>query len=202
MNTSTVKPDLSFRIGAEFEESIRVKKQTLDEQLSVLNEILQTILQVLKAGNKVILFGNGGSAADSQHIAAELVSKFRRDRSALAAIALTTDTSILTSIANDYSYDYVFARQIEAHGRPGDVAVGISTSGNSPNVLRALETARDMGISAIGFTGADGGQLKECVDICFRVPSQSTARIQEVHITAAHALCELLEQELFGDASE
>lgn len=196
---SAVAVDPATRITTLFEESIRVKSRTLDEQLSVLNDILQVLLRALKAGNKVILFGNGGSAADSQHIAAELVSRFLRDRRALPAIALTTDTSILTSVANDYAYENVFARQIEALGRPGDVAVGISTSGNSPNVLRALETAKSMDMGTVGFTGASGGRLKACVDICFCVPSQSTPRIQEVHITAAHALCELIEEDIFGD---
>jgi D-sedoheptulose 7-phosphate isomerase len=152
------------------------------------------LIQTLAAGRKVLIFGNGGSAADSQHIAGELVSKFRRERQALAAIALTTDTSILTSIGNDYGFDYLFARQIEALGQEGDVAWGISTSGNSPNVLRAVKTAREQGLITLGFTGQDGGELKNLVDICFCVPSSSTPRIQEVHITVAHALCELVEQ--------
>jgi D-sedoheptulose 7-phosphate isomerase len=188
-------------IRAELEESVRVKQRVIDEQAFVLEEILQILLRSLRAGNKIILFGNGGSAADSQHIAAELISKFRRDRSALPAIALTTDTSILTSIANDFSFDYVFSRQIEGLGERGDVALGISTSGNSPNVINALQTANEMGMTTIGFTGAEGGALKDHVDICFHAPSQNTARIQEVHIAAAHTLCELIEQELFGKSS-
>jgi D-sedoheptulose 7-phosphate isomerase len=185
-------------IKAELEESVWVKQRVIDEQVFVLEEILQILLQALRAGNKVILFGNGGSAADSQHIAAELISKFRRDRSALPAIALTTDTSILTSIANDFSFDYVFSRQIEGLGEQGDVALGISTSGNSQNVINALRIAKEMGMTAIGFTGSDGGILRNHVDICFCVPSQSTPRIQEVHIAVAHTLCELIEQEFFG----
>jgi D-sedoheptulose 7-phosphate isomerase len=185
-------------IKAELEESVWVKQRVIDEQVFVLEEILQILLQALRAGNKVILFGNGGSAADSQHIAAELISKFRRDRSALPAIALTTDTSILTSIANDFGFDYVFSRQIEGLGEKGDVALGISTSGNSPNVINALRLAKEMGMTTIGFTGSDGGILRNHVDICFCVPSQSTPRIQEVHIAVAHTLCELIEQEFFG----
>jgi D-sedoheptulose 7-phosphate isomerase len=157
------------------------------------------LLKALDAGNKVILFGNGGSAADSQHIAGELVSKFRRERKALPAIALTTDTSILTSIANDFGFEYVFARQVEALGAPGDIALGISTSGNSPNVIHALRVARQLGLVTIGFTGEDGGELKDAVDICFQVPSNSTPRIQEMHITVAHTLCELIEIELLKE---
>lgn len=187
------------RLVAELEESIQVKKRVIDGQVHILTEILQVLLQALQADNKIILFGNGGSAADSQHIAAELVSKFRRDRRALPAIALTTDTSILTSIANDYSFANVFARQIEAIGQKGDVAIGISTSGNSPNVLDGMVMAKEQGLVTIGFTGADGGKLKDSADICFQAPSQSTARIQEAHITAAHALCELIEQEFYHD---
>jgi D-sedoheptulose 7-phosphate isomerase len=186
-------------IKAELEEGVRVKQRVIDEQVFVLEEILQILLQTLRAGNKIILFGNGGSAADSQHIAAELISKFRRDRSALPAIALTTDTSILTSIANDFSFDYVFSRQIEGLGEKGDVALGISTSGNSQNVIHALRIAKEMGMTTIGFTGAEGGALKDHVDICFHAPSQNTPRIQEVHIAVAHALCELIEQELFSE---
>ncbi len=186
---------LGQKIVNELEDSIQVKRRVIDEQIPVLNEIVQLLIRTLQAGNKIILFGNGGSAADSQHIAAELVSKFRRDRQALPAIALTTDTSILTSIANDYGYENVFSRQIEALGRPGDVAIGISTSGNSPNVIQGVKTALAKGMITVGFTGEEGGELKDWVDICFRVPSRSTPRIQEVHITVAHAMCELIEQE-------
>ncbi len=182
------------QIAAEFAESIQIKQHVLAEQLSALNRILQVLLKALGAGNKVLLFGNGGSAADAQHIAAELVSKFRRNRGALPAIGLTTDTSILTSIGNDFGFENAFSRQIEALGQIGDVAIGLSTSGNSPNVLKGLHMASEMGLTTIGFTGQDGGKLKDMVDICFHAPSQSTARIQEVHITAAHALCELIEQ--------
>ena len=144
-----MKPEdgsLAARIAAELEESIQVKEKTLEEQLTTLEEIGQAMLGALREGNKVILFGNGGSAADSQHIAAEFINRFRLERRAMPAIALTTDSSVLTSIANDYSFDNVFSRQIEAIGESGDVALGISTSGNSPNVLKAFETARQLGI--------------------------------------------------------
>ncbi len=177
-------------------ESIAVKQKALGENEAAFIEMVEVVLEALRSGHKVLLFGNGGSAADAQHIAAEMVSKFGRDRRALPAIALTTDTSILTSIANDYAYDRVFARQIEALGQPGDVAIGISTSGNSPNVLKALALARERGLHTVGLTGLDGGKLPEAVDICLRVPSNRTPRIQEVHITVAHALCEIVEREL------
>lgn len=178
------------------EESIRVKRRVLEQQMFELNAIAKLLKRRLEAGNKVLLFGNGGSAADSQHIAAELVSKFNRDRKALPAMALTTDTSILTSISNDYDFDRTFARQIEALGHKGDVAIAISTSGNSPNVLKAVGTAKEKGLATVGLTGQNGGKLKGCVDLCFRAPSNSTPRIQEVHITIAHVICDILEQEL------
>ncbi len=188
--------DFSPRLTQILEESIAVKKRVAAEHVAVLNQIAQTLRKCLAEGNKILLFGNGGSAADSQHIAAELVSKFFHNRKALPAIALTTDTSILTSVANDYSFEEVFARQIEALGHKGDVAIGISTSGNSPNVLKALRLAKQRGLVTIGLTGEDGGKLPHAVDICFRAPSKSTPRIQEVHITIAHAICEIIEEEL------
>jgi len=196
----TTQISVASRIIDEFENSIQVKRQVIDEQVSALEEIADILIHAMKIGNKIILFGNGGSAADSQHFAAELVSKFRRWRKALPAIALTTDTSILTSIGNDYGFVEVFSRQIEALGERGDVAIGISTSGNSPNVLEGIATARSMGMTTVGFTGAEGGNLKNLVDFCFQVPSTNTARIQEVHITAAHALCELIDQEFYEQA--
>ncbi len=185
------------RIAEELENSIEVKKRVIDEQLSTLNDIATLSIQTIQEGKKIILFGNGGSAADAQHIAAELVNMFSRDRRALPAIALTTDSSILTCIANDRSFEDVFSRQIEAIGQKGDMAIGISTSGNSPNVLKAIRTAKERGIMTVGFTGADGGKLKDYANICFRVPSRATPRIQEVHITVAHAICGLIEEELF-----
>lgn len=189
--------DFIQRIVHELESSIHTQQRLLAGHLPTLDTLAQLLVRTLQEGNKILLFGNGGSAADSQHIAAELVSKFRRDRRALPAIALTTDTSILTSISNDYSFESVFSRQIEALGQKGDVAIGISTSGNSPNVLEGVRAAKTKGMVTVGFTGEDGGRLRDCVDICFCAPSQSTPRIQEVHITVAHILCELIEQEFY-----
>ena len=184
------------RIAAELEESVAVKRRVLAEETATVAAIAEAIIGGLKSGKKIVLFGNGGSAADSQHIAAELVGRFRRERRALAAVALTTDTSILTSIANDDAFENVFARQIEAIGEEGDIAIGISTSGTSPNVLNALRTARRMGLTTVGFTGESGGGVRDVVDLCFRVPSGSTPRIQEAHIAVAHAICDVVEEAL------
>lgn len=191
--------NLESAIAAELSASIETKNRVLESQLAVLGEIAGLLISALRRGNKVLVFGNGGSAADAQHLAAELVSRFRRNRKALAAVALTTDTSILTAIGNDYGFEQVFARQVEALGEKGDVAFAISTSGNSPNVLKAVSAARRLGLATVGFTGQGGGKLQECVDVCFRVPSDSTPRIQEAHIAAAHALCEVLEEDFCRD---
>jgi len=188
--------DFCSKIALELESSVQVKTQVIAEQITRLNEIVQLVIRALQEGKKIVLFGNGGSAADCQHWAAEMVGKFKRDRKALPFVALTTDTSILTSIANDYGFENVFSRQIEALGQEGDVAIGISTSGNSPNVLKGIIVAKAKGMTTVGFTGGDGGKLVDCADICFQVPSQSTPRIQEVHITVAHIICEIIEQEL------
>jgi D-sedoheptulose 7-phosphate isomerase len=150
----------------------------------------------VRAGGKILVFGNGGSAADAQHIAAEFVIRYKADRAPIAAIALTTDTSALTACGNDFGFDAIFERQVEALGRPPDVAVGISTSGNSPNVLRGLRKAREMGLKTIGFGGGNGGQLPPMCDALIVVPSAVTARIQEMHITIGHMLCKTLEQRL------
>lgn len=161
--------------------------------LPQLRQIGEAMVDSLRKGGKILWLGNGGSAADSQHLAAELVGRFSRERPALASIALTTDTSILTAVANDYGYERIFARQIDALCRAGDVVVGLSTSGNSANVLRALEVANDRQATTIGFTGSDGGALRSLVRHCLRVPSQSTARIQEAHILLGHLLCDWVE---------
>jgi D-sedoheptulose 7-phosphate isomerase len=159
-------------------------------------------VDALRAGGKILLAGNGGSAADAQHVAAEFVGRFGRERPALAAVALTTDTSILTAIGNDYGYEQLFARQVRALGRPGDVLVVYSTSGRSPNVLAALEAARAGGLATIGFTGNHGGPIRERCDILLEVPSDQTPRIQEGHMVLGHVLCGLVEQALFPpDAS-
>jgi len=151
-------------------------------------------IHALVSGRKLILFGNGGSAADAQHIAAELVGRYLRERRALPAVALTTNTSNITAIANDYSYDEVFSRQIEAFGNPGDIAVGISTSGNSRNVIRAMAAAKVKDMTTIGITGSCGGELRDATDYCLCVPSTRTPRIQEAHIWLGHTLCEIIEQ--------
>ena len=151
------------------------------------------IVSALRAGGKVLIFGNGGSAAEAQHFAAELVGRFVRDRAAMPAIALSSDPSVVTSVANDYGFDRVFARQIDAFGRPGDVAMGISTSGASPNVLAALELARERGLRTIALTGRDGGPVGRAADLHINVPSDATARVQEVQMTLLHAICEIVE---------
>lgn len=153
-------------------------------------------IAALRQGNKILLFGNGGSAADAQHWATELTVRYRVNRPALAALALTTDSSALTAIGNDFGFEQVFARQIEALARPGDIAIGISTSGSSPNVVAGLVRARALGCATVGFTGNDGGRLAGIVDIALIVPSSSTARIQELHVVLAHALCEAIEADL------
>ena len=155
----------------------------------------EALSDALRAGGKLLVFGNGGSASDAQHLSAELVGRFMKERAAMPAIALTVDTSILTAIANDYAYDQVFVRQIEALGRPGDVAMGISTSGESPNVIAALQAARARGLKTIALTGRGGGGVGRAADIHVNVPDQSTARVQEVHRTLLHVMCEVIEED-------
>ena len=177
-----------------FAESIKVKEDTLRMNMEAIIDAVEAITQCLKANRKVMFFGNGGSAADSQHIAAEFIGRFKEERKALAAIALTTDTSILTALGNDYGFAQVFARQIEGLGQAGDIAVGISTSGNSLNVIHGLQKAREMGIKTISLTGCGGGKIAPLSDIKIIVPSKVTARIQESHICVAHAICEIVEE--------
>ncbi|HEX6463165.1 MAG TPA: D-sedoheptulose 7-phosphate isomerase [Vicinamibacterales bacterium] len=155
----------------------------------------QAISDALKARRTLLVFGNGGSAADAQHLTAELVGRFQRERSAMPAIALTVDTSILTAIGNDYSFRQIFARQVEALGRPGDVALGISTSGESPNVVAALQAAKAKGLKTIALTGRDGGSVGRAADIHVNVPDQNTQRVQEVHMTLLHVMCEVIEED-------
>ncbi|MGQ9549499.1 MAG: D-sedoheptulose 7-phosphate isomerase [Roseiflexus sp.] len=181
----------------EIEASIDVKRHTIETQAPTIVAIAERVVETFRRGGKLLLCGNGGSAADAQHIAAEFVSRFRRERRGLPAIALTTDTSILTAIGNDYGYERVFARQVEALGSPGDMVLGISTSGISASVIAAMRTARNNGMATIGFTGVSGGTLVDHVDLCLCVPSNNTARIQEVHITVAHVVCEIVERALF-----
>jgi len=182
------------------EESIRVKERFVKENMDGLLTAAQRLATYFAAGHKLLIFGNGGSAADAQHIAAEFVNRFIVERKPLPALALSTDTSILTSIPNDYSFDEVFSKQIKALGRKDDMALGISTSGNSKNVILALETARDMGLYTVGLTGCGGGELARCCDLALIVDSRATPRIQETHITAGHILCELVDRILFPEA--
>lgn len=180
------------------DESRSLKKSffaTNEQRVAILAE---TVCAALEKGNKLLLYGNGGSAADAQHIAAELVGTFRCDRKPLAAIALTTDSSVLTSLANDFGYENVFARQIRALGRPGDVSIAISTSGNSANVLVGTEAALETGLVTVGLTGGNGGKLAAKVEQHLNVPHPSTARVQEVHIMIGHIICELVEEKLKG----
>ena len=185
------------KIEGILEESISVKKDLMASQLDVIEKAAAAVIRSLKAGGKVIIFGNGGSAADSQHMAAELVGKFLKERKGLPAVALTVNTSILTAIANDYSYDEVFSRQLDAIAGNNDVAVGISTSGNAKNVIRAVELANKKGMVTIALTGRDGGGLAKIAKISIIVPSRSTPRIQEAHVTVVHILCQMVEEALF-----
>ncbi len=180
-----------------FQESADLKLRFIRQNAEVLSQVVKVVVNAFKGGNKVLLFGNGGSAADAQHIAAEFVNRFLIERPPLPAIALTTDTSILTSISNDYGYVDSFSKQIKALGKEGDVAVGISTSGSAANVIKALKVAREMGLKTVGLAGMDGGELAKIVDLAVVVDSQVTARIQEVHITIGHVLCEMVDRMLF-----
>ena len=184
------------RIRRLAHESIVAKQRFFDESASDIARAAQMIIEAMRAGGKLLIFGNGGSAADAQHIAAELAFKMGRERSALPALALTTDTSLLTAISNDRSFDFVFARQIQSVGRKGDIALAISTSGNSPNMVEAVKQARSMEIKTIGLLGAGGGQVAPLVDLPLVVPHRDTPRIQEVHITVGHIICQLIEDEL------
>jgi len=177
-------------------ESLAAHQRLLAESLPTLARVAVAIVHALRTGHRILLFGNGGSAADAQHVAAELVGRFAREREPWSAIALTTDTSILTAVGNDWEFADVFARQVRALGRPGDVVVGISTSGRSPNVLRGLAAGRALGAYAVGFTGGAGGAMRDACDLCFCAPADTTPRIQELHILAWHAVCEAVEATL------
>ncbi len=177
-----------------FRDSAAVKLRFAEEYAPRIEAVARRMAETLRMGGKILFFGNGGSAADAQHLAAEFVNRFLRDRGALAAVSLTTDTSALTSIGNDLGFDQIFSRQVEALGRPGDLVVAISTSGNSPNVLRGVEAARRLGCGTVGLTGGSGGLLANAVDEAFIVPSAETPRIQETHITLGHALCALVDE--------
>jgi D-sedoheptulose 7-phosphate isomerase len=184
-----------------FADSASVKQQFAREHADRIVQVATLIATAFREGHKVLLFGNGGSATDAAHIAAEFVGRYHRERAPLPAIALATDIAAITCIANDYGYDELFARQVRAHGQKGDIAIGISTSGNSPNVLKGIEAARGVGLTTIAWTGGSGGKLAGMVDHPFVVPSKVTARIQESHITLGHVLCELIEEQLLGKTS-
>jgi len=188
-------------VKSQIEASIQAKQAILKDPdlLQLISNAAATVTKAYKNGKKTLLAGNGGSAADAQHIAGEFVSRFYFDRPGLPSIALTTDTSILTAIGNDYGYEKLFARQVQALGNEGDVFIGISTSGNSPNVLKALEVCKEKGITSIGLTGMSGGKMADKCDICIKVPSAETPRIQESHILIGHIICCITEEEMFAD---
>lgn len=189
------------RVQNHFNESIQTKTAATEILATPIVQASETLVQSLLSGHKILACGNGGSAADSQHFASEMLNRFETERPSLPAIALTTDTSTLTSIANDYHYNDVFAKQIRALGQAGDVLLAFSTSGNSQNVLKAIEAAHDRGMLVVALTGRDGGALAPLLqtgDIEIRVPAQSTARIQEVHLLVIHCLCDLIDRQLFG----
>jgi D-sedoheptulose 7-phosphate isomerase len=188
--------DFEGRIHAIAEESLAVKRRFFEESSSDVARAAQMIIRAMREGGKLLIFGNGGSAADAQHIAAELAFSMGRERAALPALSLTTDTSLLTAISNDRSFDLVFAKQIQAIGRKGDIGLAISTSGNSRNVVEAVKEARAMGIGTIGLLGSGGGKVAPLVDLALIVPHRDTPRIQEVHITVGHIICQLIEDEL------
>jgi len=177
-------------------ESIQVKEALLKSNITQIMQISKMVIESLKKGGKLIIFGNGGSASDAQHIAAELVGRFKKDRPALAALALTTNTSIITALANDFGYEVIFARQLEALAGKFDVVLGISTSGKAKNVALGFKQAKKMGLKTIALTGGDGGELVKLADVSLVIPSIVTARIQEAHITIGHIVCELIEENL------
>lgn len=195
--------DLAERVRRSIQASIATKERLLrsDDVVSLIAQVSGLLVDVFKRGNKVFLFGNGGSAADAQHIAAEFVGRFAFDRPALPALALSVNSSCVTAIGNDYGFDLVFSRQIEALARPGDMSIGISTSGNSQNVIHALSVARKMGLSTIALTGCTGGKLKDVAEYCICAPSNDTPRIQECHILIGHIISQLVEMTIFHEQS-
>lgn len=186
-------------IQSELRESAEIKIKVSEQLSSIINEVVAEVVQTLRKGGKILFCGNGGSAADAQHLATELICRLETDRPAIPAIALTTDTSLLTAQSNDKGFDTVFSRQIEGLGNPGDVLIAISTSGNSENVLQAVRTAKSKKMVTIAYTGMDGGKINSMVDYAVTVPSTNAQRIQEAHITIGHILCGLVERELFNN---
>jgi D-sedoheptulose 7-phosphate isomerase len=192
-------PVMELEMRRIVSDSIAAHQSMLEQSLPVLVQVAQTFIRAIRAGRKILFFGNGGSAAEAQHVAGELIGRFAQESSPWPAIALTTDTSVLTAIGNDWEYAEVFARQVRGLTRPGDVVVGISTSGRSPNVLRGLDAGRQSGATTIGFTGADGVSMSDHSDICFLAPATATSRVQELSLLAWHSICELVERELVND---
>jgi len=190
------------RVRASLEESARLTRETLEVGGPRIAEAGELLVSTFRAGGRLLAFGNGGSAADAQHLCAELAGRFDRERPGLPALALTANSSDVTAIGNDYGFERVFARLVEAHGRPGDAVVAISTSGNSPNVVAGVEAARDRGLRVVGLLGKGGGRLAAQVDVAIAVPSDVTARVQECHVAVLHVLCELVESELFPETVE
>lgn len=191
--------DRLARVRASFEESARTQGETLETAAGRVVDAADLLIETFRGGGRALVFGNGGSASDAQHLASELAGRFDRERPALPALALTANSSDLTAIGNDYGFEHVFARLVQAHGRPGDVAIALSTSGRSRNVNAAVSEARARGLRSIGLVGKGGGELASLVDVAVVVPSDSTARIQECHITLAHVLCELVDAALFPE---
>jgi D-sedoheptulose 7-phosphate isomerase len=190
---------LQARFQQALTESIELKRRVLEAQASLVTAAAEMLAQVFKHGGRVMIFGNGGSAADAQHLAAEFVNRFQIERPPLAALALTTDTSIITAVGNDYDFREIFTKQVRALGKPEDLAWGISTSGNSPNVVDGLKAARELGLKTLAFSGRDGGPVAAAADLALTVPSRNTPRVQEVHITLGHVLCDLVDYLLFPE---
>lgn len=189
-------------IEKKMRESISVKEACIKNTLPEIEKSINTILDCYRNGGKIAIFGNGGSAADAQHIACEFVSKFRMERHSLPAIAFNANTSIITAVANDYSFERIFEKQVEGLVNKGDVVIGITTSGNSPNVIRGIEKANAIGAKTVALTGGSGGKIANVAEITIKVPSDDTPRIQESHITIGHIICEIVERELFGEDNE
>jgi D-sedoheptulose 7-phosphate isomerase len=202
MADDTQRARLKNRTMQMFRESVRVKNALFDGGLEVVLGMAEMLAQAFRGRHRLFLFGNGGSAADAQHLAAEFVNRFQRERPPLGAVALTVDSSVLTSIANDYAFEEVFSKQLQALANPGDVALGISTTGGSPNVVKALRWARENAVRTIGWTGLEPAEMAVYCDLILQVPSGVTAHIQEAHITVGHILCALVDEILFGESPQ
>jgi len=192
-------PEMKREVGDQLRESASLKTHLAEREADAICRMAEIVTDSFRGGGKLLICGNGGSAADAQHLSGELVGRFLKERAPLSCIALTVDTSILTSIGNDYGFEHVFSRQVAAHGRAGDVLLAISTSGNSPNVLRAVDEAHRLKMKVIALSGGEGGALAKAADLCITIPSQCCPRIQEGHATIGHIMCGLVEKSLFGE---